>query len=50
MREDGAIDTTSLLDFQRWSRARGDLDAILSVAQYWDSRFVDEAVQAVRRP
>lgn len=49
MREDGAIDTTSLRDFQEWVKARGELDAIVPVAQYWDSRFVDHANQAIAR-
>ena len=49
MREDGTIDTTSLRDFQEWTKARGDLDEIIPVERYWDSRFVDHANKATAR-
>jgi NitT/TauT family transport system substrate-binding protein len=48
MREDGMIDTTSLLAFQAWSRERGELDGIVPAAEFWDSRFVDAANLALR--
>ena len=51
MREDGAIDTASLRDFQEWSKGRGELDEVLPLDRYWDPRFVDWANQALgRRP
>ena len=49
MREDGMIDTTSLLDFQAWARARGELDGIVPASEFWDSRFVDAANLALRQ-
>ena len=49
MRGDGAIDTTSLRDFQEWTRGRGELDEVLPVERYWDSRFVDRANQVLSR-
>jgi NitT/TauT family transport system substrate-binding protein len=49
MREDGMIDTTSLLDFEAWSLKRGDLDAVVPVQGFWDSRFVDAANRALGR-
>jgi NitT/TauT family transport system substrate-binding protein len=49
MREDGVIDTTSLVDFQKWALARGDLDAVVPASQFWDSRFVDQANELLKR-
>jgi NitT/TauT family transport system substrate-binding protein len=49
MREDGLIDTTSLRVFQEWAKTRGQLDEVLSAAQYWDPRFVDHANQEIAR-
>jgi NitT/TauT family transport system substrate-binding protein len=49
MREDGAIDTTSLRVFQEWTKARGQLDEVLPVEKYWDSRFVDHAMREIVR-
>jgi NitT/TauT family transport system substrate-binding protein len=49
MREDGLIDTLSLMDSQRWLQARGELDAILPADRYWDPRFVGWAKQELER-
>lgn len=49
MREDGVIDTTSLIDFQKWALARGELDALVPASQFWDSRFVDQANELLKR-
>lgn len=49
MREDGAIDTTSLRNFQEWAKAHGTLDEVVPVERYWDSRFVDFANKAIAR-
>jgi NitT/TauT family transport system substrate-binding protein len=49
MREDGMIDTTSLLEFQRWSLKRGELDAVVPVGRFWDARFVESANRALQR-
>ncbi|MGQ0642066.1 MAG: hypothetical protein ACT4P6_15050 [Gemmatimonadaceae bacterium] len=42
-RSDGLIDTTSLGDFQKWVLERGELDAIVPAATFWDSGFIDQA-------
>jgi ABC-type nitrate/sulfonate/bicarbonate transport system substrate-binding protein len=47
MREDGMVDTTSLLDFQAWSHNRGEVDAIVPVERFWDPRFVNFANRAL---
>lgn len=49
MREDGLIDTTSLIEFQEWALKRGELDGIVAPAEFWDSRFVDAAHQTLRQ-
>ena len=47
IRENGAIDVESVLDFQRWAVRRGVLDAALPPAKFWDPSFVEEADRAL---
>lgn len=47
MREDGMIDTASLIDFQKWALARGELERVVPASQFWDSRFVEAANRAL---
>ncbi|MEW5916923.1 MAG: ABC transporter substrate-binding protein [Gemmatimonadota bacterium] len=49
MREDGVIDTTSLVEFQKWALARGELDAVIPGSQFWDARFVEKANELLKR-
>ena len=43
MTSDGLIDIESLMDFQAWAVARGDLDAIVAPEDFWEPRFVENA-------
>lgn len=43
MRDDGLINGESIVEFQRWALARGDLDGLLSPEEFWDPRFVEHA-------
>lgn len=47
MREDGIIDTTSLIDFQKWAQRRGEIDSVVPASQFWDARFVQAANRAL---
>lgn len=43
MRDDGLVNGESILEFQRWSLERGDLDGLVSPDEFWDPRFVEHA-------
>ncbi len=43
MSTDGSVNIASLMEFQEWALARGELDAIIEPGQFWDGRFVDHA-------
>ena len=43
MGSDGFIDIESIMDFQSWALARGDLDAIVAPEDFWEPRFVEHA-------
>jgi NitT/TauT family transport system substrate-binding protein len=47
IRENGAIDVASVLDFQRWAVRRGVLDAALPPAKFWDPSFAEDADRAL---
>lgn len=49
MREDGQIDTTGIIAFERWAHEHGQLDTVLSAASFWDPRFVEAARAALSR-
>ena len=40
VRPDGRIDTASVLDFERWAKLKGYLDAIVPEERFWDPSFV----------
>lgn len=43
MREDSRIDTASLMAFQKWAHERGLVPTLATIAQLWDSTFIDQA-------
>jgi NitT/TauT family transport system substrate-binding protein len=49
MPEDGYVNVESLMEFQRWSVERGDLDAVVPPEAFWDPRFVAWANQQLGR-
>lgn len=49
MREDGVINTQSVLNFQDWAIQRGYMKTRLTVEQFWDDSFVKEAAQALKQ-
>jgi NitT/TauT family transport system substrate-binding protein len=42
-REDGSINTQTLLDFQTWAIQKGYLSMPLTLGQLWDPEFIDNA-------
>ena len=49
-RENGMIDTGSVLDFQDWALARGTADKALKVEDFWDPSFVEHARRMLGNP
>jgi NitT/TauT family transport system substrate-binding protein len=48
MRPDSRIDTAAMMEFQKWTQARGLVPTLATVAQLWDSTFIAHA-DGVRR-
>jgi hypothetical protein len=48
MRPDSRIDTAAMMEFQKWTQARGLVPTLATVAQLWDSTFIVYA-DSVRR-
>jgi ABC-type nitrate/sulfonate/bicarbonate transport system substrate-binding protein len=46
-RNDGQINVDSILEFQAWGVEKGLLDAVVPAEQFWDSRFITYANQAL---
>lgn len=43
LRDDGQIDTQSVLDFQNWAVNKGLLDTVVSADKFWDPGFAEQA-------
>jgi NitT/TauT family transport system substrate-binding protein len=43
MRDDGAVDLETIMDYQEWAVANGQLSEVAGEDAVWDSRFVDFA-------
>ncbi len=43
IRDDGAINVESVLDFQEWAMQKKLLDTIVPTEQFWDDRFIKNA-------
>lgn len=48
MRPDSRIDTTAMMDFQRWARSQGLVPSLATMTQLWDSTFLAHADSAAR--
>ena len=44
-RADGSISSQSIMDFQDWGSSRGFLDRPVSVKEFWEPRFVEQALR-----
>jgi|GEM_PF-527482 len=45
IKADGYINIEGIMDFQEWALAKGYIDAIVEPEQFWDSTFVDYAIE-----
>ena len=43
LREDGSINTQSLVDYQNWALKRGYIESVLSPEQFWDAEYIQNA-------
>ncbi|MFN2298890.1 MAG: hypothetical protein ACK2UB_08570, partial [Anaerolineales bacterium] len=43
MRDDGAVDLETIMDYQEWAVANGQLSEVAGEDAVWDSRFVNFA-------
>lgn len=50
VRDDGSIDSESILDFQHWLVEKGWLDQVVPVEQFWDDRFIRHANEVLGAP
>lgn len=49
-KQDGRINSESLVDFLRWSKDQGLIDSIPKVTDYWDGSFVESATTTTNLP
>ncbi len=42
---DGTINPDSILSFQEWALEKGYIDTLITVEQFWDSRFIEYATE-----
>jgi len=47
IREDGMMDPSSFVEFQRWAKGKNILDRVMLPAEIWDPSFVKEANRAL---
>ncbi len=45
IREGGALNVESVVEFQEWAMGRGYLDQLVAPEQFWDGRFIQTAMQ-----
>lgn len=45
MHRDGSVDAASLEDFNRWAVETGYMDRALVASEFWEPRFIEEAVR-----
>ena len=43
MRNDGYMDVSGFVEFQRWAKNKGYLDSVVPAEKLWDPRFVEQA-------
>ncbi len=49
IRNDGRIDTKGILDFEEWALSARLMDSTVTADQFWDSRFIKEAAEILRK-
>ena len=47
VRNDGKINSESVLDFQNWALEKGYIDSIVAEDQFWDPRFIEYALEVL---
>ena len=47
IRDDGSINTESILDYQTWAVEKGLVDSLVPEEQFWDASFVEYANQVL---
>jgi NitT/TauT family transport system substrate-binding protein len=48
IRDDGAMNVESVLEYEEWAHARGLLDEVVPVERFWSPFFIDEAGKRLR--
>ncbi len=45
---DGTINPNTVMSFQEWAFEKGLIDTVVTIDQFWDSRFIEYAVQKLK--